>query len=751
VRIALLIVSFPLFAQRDLGEVRIRVSDASGAPLRFVATLKSLATQEAREFESTATAVPFGPYLLTVVAPSFAPWSKPIEVRGAAPQTIEVTLTVAPVATELRVEATLIDERRVGNVQSIGEETIRERRLMQPARALLDLVQTQPGWLLEANGVLHPRGSEYDTQYVIDGFPVQDNRSPGVAPPIEVEDLQSAQVLTGSYPAEYGRKLAGVVELTTRRDPAEGWHGATSLQGGSFESASAFASLGYRRGRDAFSLSGSGATTNRFLDSVSEENFSNRGGNQHLFAGWERDVTDRDRLRLNFYRRQSRFLVPNELEQEEEGQRQDRSAGEWLGQASYQRAVSANALFAARGMVRDVTARLWSNPLSEPIIAEQDRGFREGYLQASFAATRGPHNLKFGGDAVFSAVRERFGYEITDDDDFDEGVPGTFSLDRRKNGRDVSLYAQDSVRWKRLTLNAGLRFDSYKILVSETAFSTRFGAAYALPSSGTVLHFAYDRIFQTPAIENILVSNASFLPGVAQLPVRPGRGHFFQGGVTQRLGSKVRLDATAYRRRLDNFADDETLLNTGVSIPITFARGDVHGYEAKIEVPRWGRFSGFVSYANMMARGRGPITGGLFLETFADEFAISQDQRNTLSSRLRFQASRRVALFAGYWYGSGLPVELDDDDLEELDEFAERFGQKAVDRVNFARGRVLPSWSFDVGTAATLWNRERKSVRLRADILNVTNRFNLINFAGELSGTALAPPRSAQVRLDFNF
>jgi hypothetical protein len=398
-----------------------------------------------------------------------------------------------------------------------------------------------------------------------------------------------------------------------------------------------------------------------------------------------------------------------------------------------------------------VSARLWSNPLSEPIVVDQDRGFREGYLQASLALSRGAHNLKFGGDAVFSAVRERFAYEIADEDDFDEGVPPTFSLDRRRNGRDVSLFAQDSIRWKRLTLNFGLRFDSYKMLVSETAWSPRAGLAYALPSSGTVLHFAYDRIFQTPAIENILVSNASFLPGVAQLPVRPGRGHFVQGGVTQRLGSKVRLDATVYRRRLDNFADDETLLNTGVSIPVTFARGDVEGYEAKIEIPRWGRFSGFVSYANMIARGRGPITGGLFLETFADEFAISQDQRNTLSSRLRFALSRRVAVFAGYWYGSGLPVELDDDDLEELDEFAERFGQRVVDRVNFARGRVLPSRSFDIGMAATLWNRERKSVRLRADLLNVTNRFNVINFAGELSGTALAPPRSAQVRVDFNF
>src|SRR5439155_523521 len=86
---------------------------------------------------------------------------------------------------------------------------------LSPARELLDLVSEQPGWLYEANGVLHPRGSEYDVQFVVDGLPLTQNRSPAFAPSLDAGDVESLRVLTASFPAEYGRKLGGVVEVTT--------------------------------------------------------------------------------------------------------------------------------------------------------------------------------------------------------------------------------------------------------------------------------------------------------------------------------------------------------------------------------------------------------------------------------------------------------------------------------------------------------------------------------------------------------
>ena len=67
-------------------------------------------------------------------------------------------------------------------------------------------------------------------------------------------------------------------------------------------------------------------------------------------------------------------------------------------------------------MVRDVSAGLWSNAASTPIVAEQDRGFRELYLKAPSSAHAGAHEWKAGGDLTVGHVRERFGYRITDPD-----------------------------------------------------------------------------------------------------------------------------------------------------------------------------------------------------------------------------------------------------------------------------------------------------------------------------------------------
>ena len=102
-------------------------------------------------------------------------------------------------------------------------------------------MNSQPGWLYEGNAVLHPRGSEYQTQFVVDGIPLTDNRSPSFGPEIEADDVQSMSIYTAGIPAEYGRKMGGVVEVNTLQDSQPGFHGQVVLSGGSFDSAGAFA------------------------------------------------------------------------------------------------------------------------------------------------------------------------------------------------------------------------------------------------------------------------------------------------------------------------------------------------------------------------------------------------------------------------------------------------------------------------------------------------------------------------------
>jgi hypothetical protein len=566
------------------------------------------------------------------------------------------------------------------------------------------------------------------------------------------------KIFTANYPAEYGRKLGGVVEVTTLQDSETGLHGRAILEAGSFATQNAYLSSQYVKGRTTASFSINGGHTDRYLDPPVEQNYTNKASSWGLTTRLERDFGDKDRLRLSMRRQRTGFLVPNEQLQQEAGQRQDRATEETAGQVSYQHIFSPHLLGAIRGMVRDLSAQLRSNPLSTPIQAEQDRGLRDGYLSGSLSAHYGAQELKFGTEMILSSVREQFGYNITNTQFFDPDVPSSFRFEGQKHGQEYSLYAQDLVRAGRWRFSLGLRWDSYRLLVQESAFSPRLGLAWYWPSAGILLRASYDRAFQIPAIENLLLASSGaaqhLTNGTTGLPVPPSHGDFYQVGFSKNFFAKLRLDTNYFQRNTRNFTDDDVFLNTGVSFPIGFSRAKIHGIEAKLEMPRWGPLSGFLSYSNLVGTGFLPITGGLFLEADSANllrstasFPISQDQRNTVHARFRYQPVPRIWMAFSAWYASGLPVEGEFDQSE----FKQQFSARILDRVNFNRRRVRPSYALDASLGVSVWNRDKRVVRLQADALNLTNRLNVINFASLFAGTALAAPRSFALRLQTEF
>jgi outer membrane cobalamin receptor len=768
----LFVIAATAQAQQNTGELRLTVFDPTGAPMPARGSIIGQATVVHREFVTgpqgrhTIKALPFGAYRLELRHEGFVPYSEIVEIRSALPVEKSITLSIAGVGTEVVVTdaATLVDPRRTGGVQYIGGEALRDSPASLPGRSVLDLVNSQPGWLLEANGVLHPRGAEYDTQYIVDGIPITDNRSPAFAPDLDSGDVQSLTVLTGNYPAEYGRKMGGVVEVTTQRDSRPGFHGKVSLSGGSFDTAAGSLSAQYAAGHNMLAASMDTARTDRYLDPPTLDNFTNTATSASGSLRYERDFTHHDRLRISGARRETRFLVPDELLQAQAGQRQDRATGETMGQAAYQHIFSPQVLANVRGMARDLSAALWSNALSTPIFAGQNRGFREAYINGSISAHVSKHELKAGGEASFANLNEEFNYRIVTYRIagmriFDRDTPPAFAFAGTGKDREQSAFAQDLFHAGRLTISAGIRWDHYSLLVDESAASPRLGIAWHVPSAGLVLRASYDRVFQTPAMENILLSSSPAARALNNtsvfLPVRPSRGNLTEIGLTKALAGKLRLDGQYFRRDLDHFADDSLLLNTGVTFPIAFSHASIHGFEAKLELPRWGTFSGFLSYSNLSGKAQLPVTGGLFLgDESADvlnssgRLPITQDQRNTVSARLRTDAGSRTWFAVGAAYGSGLPIEADSVDLEIL---GAQYGQAVVDRVNFDRGRVRPSFSLDASAGFRLLSSEHANARLQADVFNITNHLNVINFAGLFSGTAIGKPRSASLRLQVEF
>ena len=260
-------------------------------------------------------------------------------------------------------------------------------------------------------------------------------------------------------------------------------------------------------------------------------------------------------------------------------------------------------------MARDNNTDFQSNPESWPLIATQHNDFKEVYFNGSASVHRGRHEIKFGVESDSIFLHENTSYVMPYCDDgnnpqcpialgiFDTGAT-SFAFTGKRPDLEQAAYVQDLVRLGNWTVNAGLRWDHYQLLVNQNAVEPRIAASRYFPKLGLNVHGSFDRIFQTPSFENILLGSSpqaesldTSVPAVL-LPVQPSHGDYYEVGLTKGVFGKVRLDVNTFRRDVNNYADDSQLLSTGISFPIAFRKAILYGAEGKLEVRRWGRSPG---------------------------------------------------------------------------------------------------------------------------------------------------------------
>jgi hypothetical protein len=760
--------ALPLFCQSNNGELRLRVTDPDGLGLKTVVQISSQANQYRNTLATTdlgnldVQRLPYGIYRLEINQSGFAPVFESVEIHSSIPIKYAIRLKLPSVNESVTVSATntLIDPDQAGSVNQVGSDLIQTRVSSVPGRSLQDLVNSQPGWLYEGNAVLHPRGSEYQTQFVVDGIPLTDNRSPSFGPEIEADDVQSLSIYTAGIPAEYGRKMGGVVEVNTIQDSKPGFHGNVILSGGSFDSAAAFAKGQYTWGKNAFGGSASGSMTDHYLNPVVPQNYSNTGTLGDFSLNYDRELTTNDRLRFIVRHELARYDIPNEQVQQAAGQRQTADNLETMGIASYQHTFSSQALADFRAMVRDNANNFNSNQYSTPIEVFQHNWFREAYFRGTVTLDRGRNEWKFGVESDNTFLNENFRYIITDPSQFDPQTPLTLSFIGNRPDLEQSVFVQDLIRLKNWNISVGLRWDHYQLLVNQQALDPRFSISRYFPSVGLLAHFSYDRVFQTPSFQNILLSNSNAIVSLdptnfLRLPLEPSQGNYYEAGLTKVFLGKIKLDTNYFRRLVDNYADDDQIQNTTVSFPIAFRKSIIYGAEAKLEIPDWRGFSGFVSYSYTVGNAWFPVTGGLFLGTDATtataqilgHFPDSQDQRNTVRGRVRYQVKPRFWIAGGVQYDTGLPFEFNGDPATVLAEY----GQQVLNRINFARGRIYPSFVVNASAGANVYKSDRVNMQFQVDGQNLTNILDVIDFGGLFSGNAIGPSRSFALRLTTNF
>ncbi len=767
----------PLFCQSNSGELRLKVTDPAGLGVKTTVRIVSQANQYHNTLATNdqglldVQRLPYGIYQLQIKQPGFAEVSEFLDIHSSIPTEHNIPLVLPTVKQSVTVNAvnTLIDPDQAGAVSRIGSEDIQNRLGSIPGRSLQDLVNSQPGWLYEGNAVLHPRGSEYQTQFVVDGIPLTDNRSPSFGPAIDADDVQSLSIYTAGIPAEYGRKMGGVVEVNTLQDSQPGFHGQVVLSGGSFDTAGASAQGQYAWGKNTVGASASGSMTEHYLNPVVPQNYTNTGTVGDFAVNYERDLTPKDRVRFIVRHELSRYDIPNEQVQEANGQLQTADNIETMGTASYRHTFSSNAVTDFRTMVRDNEIGFNSNLHSTPIEVFQQNFFREAYFKGSATMDRGRNEWKFGFESDNLFLNENFRYHITDPTQFDPDTPIDFSFLVNRPDLEQSVFIQDQIRLKNWTINAGLRWDHYQLLLNRHAVDPRFSISRYFPSADLLLHFSYDRVFQTPSFENILLSNSVQVESIdptsfLRLPVEPSEGNYYEAGLTKVFSGKAKVDVNYFRRLVANYADDDQIDNTTVSFPIAFQKAVIYGAEAKIDLPDRHRFSGSLSYSYTVGQAWYPVTGGLFLGDDAQgiptsgHFPDSQDQRNTVRGRLRYQLKPRFWIAGGIQYDTGLPFEFECDPSLTLQQCiygpggpAQTYGQAVVNRINFARGRIYPAFQVNASAGSDVYKSDRMNVRFQIDGQNLTNVLDVIDFGGLFSGNAIGPSRSVAMRLTTNF
>lgn len=777
------------YAQSNTAIVRGVVTDSSGAAVsaakvRLTNSITSYLqeTQTDNQGAYRLIDVPFNDYKLKVEAAGFDAAAQEVIVRSNLAQRINIQLGVAPVRQEVSISASneLIEPEKTAPTTVIDQNRILRFPTSQPSRSAEGIVATVPGWTQDANGRLHARGIEYQVQYSIDGVPVTDTIADTFAASPDPRNFRSIEVTTANIPAEYGNKLAGIIEVTSRSGLEIPKAGSVTLSGGSFDTFETSFDVGGHTRRFGYFISAAGSTTDRFLDPPAIGNFHNNGRAVKTFAKLDYAPSDNNLLRINFFFNNQRFDVPNLPDQQAEGQDQRRRTNDNMESLSWEHIFSPSLVGYVAAYQRYNAAKLRSNAATGPVFAEQSRHHSNYGLLGSLTWHKSRHTIKTGVEYTRFPVTESFTLSITDLDellnkqpDLPADVrgfvfPNAFFFNEQRTGYEGSFYVQDHINALRdLTFDLGVRFDGYHFLVDKNYWSPRLGMAYRIDKTNTVLRAAYNRFLQTPALENLLLSSSNetriFSPareegGVEGAPVQPSREWQVDTGFQQQLGRYLRLDADYYYRRLKNPPEITNFLETGIIFPATLDHSRSKGIETRLDLASVGGLTGFVSYTNLHIYGFSPITGGLFLGEAVDismrppgsRINIEEDQRNTFVFQAMYDRlpGKFWAAFGGR-HDSGFSVELEPD--ANAQEFAMEFSQKILDRVNFDRGFIKPHAVLDLSIGRDFHVNEHVLLSGQFNIQNLADQFHLITFESVFSGTAIGRPRNYSGKLSINF
>lgn len=742
---------------------------------------RTASTDDAGRFELLN--IPFERYRLSVDASGFTADSREASVRTTVPVTLAIKLEIAAVSESVDVtvgaRADLLDTQTTGTRGELSRESLETMPLQVGARGLEAALLNFPGFAANANGAIHPRGAHNQMTYVIDGMPISDQFTGSFATSIDPSLVQTIELYTGDVPPEYGAKVSGVANITTRSgfDAGRKNFGQLELGTARFGTASASGQAGGTAGKLGWFTALSALKSNRFLDTPSLDNLHNGGNAERLFTRLDYQASPKNIFRLSAMAGRSSFQLANLRSQHANGQAQRRRLQDAAVSLGYVRLLGPSATFDSTTSYRTTTAQLLESPGDTPVTSSLARHLSTVATLNRLNVIRGRHTLRFGADYQYFPVSENFMFALTDprynSPDSAEFNPNLLAHDLTRggdffrfsgdgSGRLGTVFAQDRIQLGDLLLNIGARFDRYDFLVGGGHLQPRLGAAYHLEATGTVFRASYNRNYQTPPNENLLLANSDEASTLAPPEVRRGLNggslaiepqvqDVYEVGLEQRLGPVARVTGAFFHKSSENLQDNDNFLNTGVIFPTSLAQSNVNGVEARLSIPDWRRWTASLSATHYRVVVTPPFTGGLFLGADALDvlsegpFVIDHDQPLSVAALGTYRAK------AGWWmswqarYDSGLvsnpsaPAEVAEDP-----DFFDQLPYVDLDR---EVPRVRPRTIVDAAFGYEFRRNDLRQWEIIAQVSNLTNRTALYNFQSVFVGTRVVQPRTAALKL----
>jgi outer membrane receptor for ferrienterochelin and colicin len=645
-----------------------------------------------------------------------------------------------------------------GTEYSINKDQIDALPLGQNA-SFNQLILRAPGVAQDsaANGDLHVRGEHANLQYRINGVLLPEGIS-GFGLELDPRFVENMEFITGSLPAQYGFRTAGVVNIRTRDGTADNG-GSVEMNGGSYDTV-----------HSSFAYAGSSGNSNYFVDGSYNHNgigienptasatpIHDTTDQSKTFAYWSHVLDATSRISFIGSASNSNFQVPNTpglpvgtapggaawnstqgpAVFDSAALNEKQNEQNYYGVATYQKSAG-DLNYQISALARDSSVHFMPDPVGDlyfnGVASNVDRNLASGGLQADASYHVGDQHTIRGGamwlNESVSADSTTTVFKL-DANGNPTGAAYPIVDNHRLHGLFAGAYLQDE--WKicpALTLNYGARFDVFNSSFDhENQLSPRLNSIYQ-PTDSTTFHAGYARYFTPPPVEDVSGRTVALFDRTSNAaasdqddPVKAERADYFDAGISQKLAPGWQVGVDGYYKQAKNQLDDGLFGQTLILSAFNYAKGKVYGVEFTTSYTT----GGFTSYANIAcsaAQGK-EWNSAQFLFDPAD-LAYVQNHWIYLDHDQKVSGTAGAAypwkdplgdarVYADFVYGSGL-----------------RTDATAPDGSNIPNGGTVPAYyTINLGAEQTFKIGTNQTLKARLDIVNLTDKsYELRNGSG---------------------